>query len=126
MPDNTYYNTYHTVHHAESDHDSDTLPLHGGLLDIFTDLLRRLLDTEKEHYQHQIHTTLIIVTIRTRPKGPSLGARAEAEPISPPTAFMMTTEVHEKEQMRFFDRVHNMHAKHTDLLFSGWWWGSHG
>jgi hypothetical protein len=26
----------------------------------------------------------------TKPRGPNLGARAEAEPISPPTAFMMT------------------------------------
>ncbi len=28
----------------------------------------------------------------TRPSGPSFGASAEAEPISPPTAFMMTKE----------------------------------
>ena len=32
----------------------------------------------------------VMVTSLTRPSGPNLGASAEAEPISPPTAFMMT------------------------------------
>ena len=32
----------------------------------------------------------VVVTSLTRPSGPNLGASAEAEPISPPTAFMMT------------------------------------
>ena len=38
----TLNETYHTVDDAESNHDLDTLPLHGCLLNIFTNLLGRL------------------------------------------------------------------------------------
>ena len=42
---------------------------------------------------------------RTKPRGPSLGAKAEAEPISPPTAFMMT--VHRKHHRNKINNCSN-------------------
>lgn len=70
---------------------------------------------------------------RTKPRGPSLGAKAEAEPISPPTAFMMTVERKQHRNKIINSCSHNKGSlasslpkkKLTDLLFSGRRWGSH-
>ena len=63
-----------TVDNSKLDGNLQTLPIHGSLLDIITDLLGSLMIKNKTTKSPTI------------PRGPTLGARAAGEADSPPTA----------------------------------------
>jgi hypothetical protein len=70
-----------TVLNGQLDRDAETLPVTGGLGDIFTDLCSAC-----QYLRHMCRCSWNNVLFGDRPRGPILGASAEEAPTSPPVA----------------------------------------
>ena len=77
-----------TVLDGQLDGDAQTLPVAGGLGDIFTDLCRIVSNCFSQRRMRNSALARLVkyALLGERPRGPILGARAEEAPTSPPVA----------------------------------------